>query len=338
MFGQMAACGIRRWFGLMCWCFLVFGFVSGAGASPASAQVQAQGQSRPVGVVVSHSGLLWLAQQLFAPEATGVVISTFVPPGTAPETFEPRPSMVTALASAQIFVASGVPFEQAWVPRIRSVAPQMVVVDAFGTLGKERQASAHKHHGHGHDHDPHLWSSPRELAQAAERMVQVVAKNDALRSHPAFEAEIMAKRLRATRERLTQLETEISSMLAQASVTKSQTTATAARQRFFVFHPAWGAFAENFGLEQVALEDDGHSPGPAYLEKFLKLMKSERARAIYVQPQMSRREADAVARRTSVRVVVVDPMAADLPSELLRFSKLLRDELAERAPLADRER
>ncbi len=36
--------------------------------------------------------------------------------------------------------------------------------------------------------------------------------------------------------------------------------------KFIVFHPAWGYFAEAYGLEQVPVEIEGKEPKPSQLK------------------------------------------------------------------------
>jgi zinc transport system substrate-binding protein len=286
-------------------------------------------------VVVSHPGLLWLVRGLVP---AGTQVTAFVPAGSAPETFEPTPSSIATLSKADFFIASAVPFETAWLPRIKTTAPQLIVVESFpsseqnGLNGQTPQdqkekpkkgssSKAQLRHGHDHHHDPHLWLAPRELRQAAVRIAAALEQR--------IPAEGTRLRLGNVLEDLGALEGEIS---AELSSGKSDDRAGAPKlqKSFFVFHPAWGAFAEQFGLEQHALEDLGHSPGPAHMQRFVTKMKADQSQVVFVQPQMSTREAKVVARLAGAEVVTVDPLAEDLPQELRRMARLLRDDFASR--------
>ena len=37
------------------------------------------------------------------------------------------------------------------------------------------------------------------------------------------------------------------------------------KRKFMVFHPAWGYFADSYGLTQIAIEHEGKAPGPRTL-------------------------------------------------------------------------
>ena len=79
-----------------------------------------------------------------------------------------------------------------------------------------------------------------------------------------------------------------------------------------VHHPAWGHFAEAFGLEQIAVESHGQSPGARHLADFEKKIRERGVKTLLVQNEAERRRVAAFARKCGLRVVVVDPLAADV--------------------------
>jgi zinc transport system substrate-binding protein len=80
---------------------------------------------------------------------------------------------------------------------------------------------------------------------------------------------------------------------------------------FMVFHPAWGYFADEYGLREVAIEVEGKEPGPRTLARIIDKAKAEGVRVVFVQKQFGRTTAEAVARAVGGEVVVVDPLAED---------------------------
>ena len=52
-----------------------------------------------------------------------------------------------------------------------------------------------------------------------------------------------------------------------------------------MFHPAWGYFAKEYGLQQFSIELEGKEPSPAELIKELKEAQNMGIRNIWVQPQ-----------------------------------------------------
>lgn len=278
-----------------------------------------QGSTAPAAeVIVSLPPLVDMLERLL-PE--GVRVSSFLPPNAAPETFDPPPSALMALSKAQIFVAAEVPFEKIWLPRIESHHKSLVIARPFqGLPGPNSKNHAVSHHGslehkmvdHGHDHDPHLWLSPAHLITAVKSLSQAIQQNKNLPA--SWKLGIAQREAQATAHYETTL-SQIRDLLGG-----SQGSGTA----FFVYHPSWGLFAETFGLVQVALEDRGHSPGPAAMQSFLSIFKKSRSRVIFAQPQMSTKEVSKAAELAGARVELVDPLAEDLSAEMIRFSHLLK--------------
>ena len=67
-------------------------------------------------------------------------------------------------------------------------------------------------------------------------------------------------------------------------------------RRFMVYHPAWGYFADTYGLTQIPIESEGKEPGAKTLAFLIEQAKREDIRVIFVQKQFSRRDAEVVAR------------------------------------------
>jgi zinc transport system substrate-binding protein len=92
---------------------------------------------------------------------------------------------------------------------------------------------------------------------------------------------------------------------------------------FFVFHPAFGHFARDYGLVQIAVEDHGHEPGPRHLAELIGHARASGARAIVVQPQFSQKSAAAVAKEDGAEVVVLDPLATPIDDNILAIARTL---------------
>ncbi len=79
------------------------------------------------------------------------------------------------------------------------------------------------------------------------------------------------------------------------------------KKTFMVFHPSWAYFAREFGLRQLAIEIEGKEPGPRQLETVFKLARENAIHSIFVQPQFSRRSAQAMAQ-LNAQVLVADDL------------------------------
>ena len=89
-------------------------------------------------------------------------------------------------------------------------------------------------------------------------------------------------------------------------------------RRFYVFHPAWGAFADRYGLIQVAAEEHGAEPGPEHLAELIDLARAEHVRTVFVQPQFPERGVRVLADEVGAAVEVLDPLDPDWGANLDR--------------------
>ena len=76
-----------------------------------------------------------------------------------------------------------------------------------------------------------------------------------------------------------------------------------------VFHPSWGYFAKDYGLEQVPIEIEGKAPKPAQLTELIREARADDIHIIFVQPQFSRKNAELVATEINGKVIFIDPLA-----------------------------
>jgi zinc transport system substrate-binding protein len=91
-----------------------------------------------------------------------------------------------------------------------------------------------------------------------------------------------------------------------------------------VFHPAFGYFADAFGLTQIAIEAGGVTPGSKHLAGVVEMARDHGVNAIFVQPQFSSATANAVATSIGAAVVNLDPMAYDYPANMREIAERIR--------------
>ena len=81
---------------------------------------------------------------------------------------------------------------------------------------------------------------------------------------------------------------------------------------FVVHHPAFGYFAERFGLKQVPLEVEGKEPGAVDMAKVVDFIRKNNAKAVFMQAQIPDSVIKSVAEETKVRVITLDPLAENV--------------------------
>jgi zinc transport system substrate-binding protein len=237
-----------------------------------------------------------------------VDVQVMVQPGASPATYEPKPRQMAAISRTQIYFAIGVPFEKIWLKKIAAANPAMQVVHTDHGIQKIPMAANHTkyedHRGKGHqDHhgelDPHIWLSPALVMIQARTILNALVGID-----PDHRAMYAANTK------------EFVSKLAALDADLKNTFAGKQGFQFMVFHPSWGYFARNYGLQQVPVEIEGKDPKPAQLKKLIEYAQNKQINIIFVQPQFSSRSAELVAKEIGGQLIFADPLASDWSDNL----------------------
>jgi len=93
---------------------------------------------------------------------------------------------------------------------------------------------------------------------------------------------------------------------------------------FMVFHPAWGYFAKAYGIRQVPVEIEGKEPKPAQLQELIAHAKDRGIKVIFVQPQISVKSAETIAKAIGGQVMIADPLAGNWMDNLKRLADHFR--------------
>ncbi|VFQ45144.1 metal ABC transporter solute-binding protein, Zn/Mn family [Desulfoluna butyratoxydans] len=240
-----------------------------------------------------------------------VEVKVLLTPGESPAMYRPKPSVIAGLGGADLFFRMGLPYETHLMPKIRSMAGNLQVVDT--RKGVPLLAMAHDHHHHHHDHDsdahhhegdghdegyegmdPHIWLDPGRVA------IQAVTMRDALIARDPSGRPVYEAGCSALLQELDSLDAEIARALAPL-----------AGETLYVFHPAFGYFADAYGLVQKAVEVEGKSPKGKALSRYIAQARADGVRVIFVQPQFDRHTAEKVAAALDGAVVPLDPLAED---------------------------
>lgn len=243
------------------------------------------GSSAKVRVAVSISPLADFVRQVGGDR---LEVELMVPPGASVELYEPTPRQIQFVSQARVLVLNGLGLEF-WADNVTrgSGNSNLLVVDTSeGLKGliKSRE---------GGGSNPHIWLDPTKAR------VQVEHVRDALtRVDPAGTEEY---RTRAANfiDQLNVLDQDLADRIK-----------TWRYKQFIAFHPAWLYFAEHYGLEQVASIEEfpGKEPSPQYLAQVSSLARSLNARAIFAEPGLSPRAAQAIASEAGKEVLILDDL------------------------------
>lgn len=244
-------------------------------------------------------------------------VEVMVQPGASPATYEPKPSQMARLSSCAVYFAIGVPFESAWIGKISAVNRNMNVVHTDNaiqkiamarhhheneTIGKQHEEGHHENEPSMHDTnpddrtilDPHIWLSPTLVKKQAVIMLEALTA--ILPEH----AEFFTANYREFMQEIDELDGFLKATFQGME-----------GKRFMVFHPSWGYFAKEYGLEQIPIEIEGKSPKPSQLGDLIQHARENDIQVIFVQPQFSLKSAEVVAREIRGEVIFADPLAED---------------------------
>ncbi len=224
-----------------------------------------------------------------------VSVQTMVPAGQSPATYSPSPRQIARLAEADAYIRIGVPFESAWLQRIRSANPDMPIIDARQGIELQQLTShlAHTDPENSVDEmlDPHIWTSP-PLAKRILANIHTALVNLAPAHKATFDAGYADYRTT-----LSELDQHIRQQLAKLD-----------NRYFMVFHPAWGYYADTYGLTQLAIEQAGKSPGAKQITSLVKLAEQHDIHTLFVQPQFNPSLTRRLAKSIGAQVVTIDPL------------------------------
>ncbi len=269
----------------------------------------------PVWAKPLHIFVSILPQKYFVERVAGELaqVSVMVQPGRSPETYEPTLKQMTQFSQVDAYIRIGLPFEDVWMSRLQQNNPQLRWLDARDTV-QLRVLEAHDHGDKGAEHnaeqhqsapDPHIWVAPLLVVKMVQQIQTLLSELD------PPNAAIYAANAAAFQQDLQQLDQDIRSQLKGLE-----------GQRFLVFHPSWSYFADAYGLQQIAIEREGKSPGAKSLQHLIVQAKAWGIRVVFVQRQFSQRDAKTVAQAIDGEVIAVDPLAENYVENLRETVRL----------------
>jgi len=275
-------------------------------------------------VAVSVPPQAWLVRAIGGEH---VDVAVLVAGGQSPHTHQPTDAQISRVMASAVYFRIGVPFERGhWFEAVKHAGRMRIVDQRHGIVLREIEAHghneapaaepAHDHHGHDHHHghehddgkDPHIWTAPRLLQTQAKTVLDALVSADPDRApqYRSRHAELV--------QRLQEADSEIRAVLEPVQ-----------GHAFFIYHPSWGYFADEYGLKQIAIETGGKDPSDAELTALQKQARQAKARVVFVQPQIQGRGARVVAEAVGAELVRIDPLAPDVLENLKRVARAIAE-------------
>lgn len=223
-------------------------------------------------------------------------INVLIPEDANHETYEPTArQMVETGKSMAYFKVGHLDVEKSWLGRIGESNPGMKIYDTSEGFDLIR-GEAHMHGDHVHEGgiDPHTWLSVSGLKAQADNILKELTEIDPENAgfyksnHTHFSAS------------LDSLDREIRSILDSAGT-----------ESFMIYHPSLGYFARDYNLTQIAIEQEGKEPSPAYMKELIDLARQKKINTIFISSQFNKQSAVTIAEQINAKVEEFNPSSPD---------------------------
>jgi len=229
-----------------------------------------------------------------------VDVVTLIPPGKSPENYSPTPKEMTKFSEAQIYFTIGVPAEESSIlPRYKDINKNVKLVDLAEGVG---EVYPHREFAPG-DRDPHIWLSPKRV----EVMIDIIA--DELSAIDPENEEIYRKNANEYKQQLKNLDETIKKSM-EALENKT----------IIVYHPAYGYFADDYGLTMLSLEEEGKEATIEDRINLINIAKAQNIKVIFYQAEVDDKQALSFAEEIGGKAVLVEPLAADYINNLMKMA------------------
>ncbi len=164
-------------------------------------------------------------------------------------------------------------------------------------------------HGHAHgEYDPHIWLDPLNakiiLNEMAKNMKAMDNKNTS-----KYDANLI------------QANKKIDNLVSNINKNINK------KAKYVVFHDAYQYFENRFGLKTLGAltVNTDVLPGVEQLKDIREVIKKEKAKCIFSEPQFNPKIIKAIAKDTNIKTGVLDPLGADIKNNKDLYFKLINN-------------
>lgn len=219
-----------------------------------------------------------------------VDVVVMIPPGKSPENYAPTPQEMEKFSKATLYFSIGVPAEEFILPNSAEFNESLKVVkinDEVRKVYPEREFSPG-------NRDPHIWLSPKRV----KVMIEIIAQE--LSGIDPPNKTFYEKNAKEYLAKLDELDQQINKSLSNLS-----------NRTFIVYHPAFGYFADDYGLKMISLEEEGKKAAAKDLQQKIEEAGRQGIKVIFYQAEIDSKQANVFAEELGGRTEQVSPLAPD---------------------------
>jgi len=220
-----------------------------------------------------------------------VDVSTLIPAGADPHTYEPVPSRVAKLAKADLVITNGLGLEAALEDVIEENTPSSTLVielsEGLSVIGNDHQSA-----------NPHLWLDVQNAMAYVEHI------RDALVEIDPDGAEAYRANADSYLAELQTLDQEVAAAI---------DSIPSEGRKLVTFHDAFPYLAERYGLEVVGVvaASPGKEPSAKDVANLVEAIAAEDVPAVFKEPQFNARILELAADDAGVEVCTLRSAALD---------------------------
>jgi len=212
-----------------------------------------------------------------------VSVTSLLPVGTDPHSYQPSPQDVTKIAESKVLIINGADYEHFLEPILENAGGAREVIEASAGINPREEAGSV---------DPHLWLDPNNVIVYVENI------REALTHFDPEGAAVYQSNADAYVTELKRLDTWIIEQVNQIPVEK---------RLLVTNHEAFGYFAERYGFtiagNVIESFSTDASPSAQQMAALIDQIKSSGAPAIFLDASDNTTLAQQIAAETGVRVV-----------------------------------
>ncbi|MDD3653522.1 MAG: zinc ABC transporter substrate-binding protein [Desulfotomaculaceae bacterium] len=249
-------------------------------------------------------------QATFVKEVAGDLVNvvTMIPPGMSPANYAPTPQEMGQFSRASLYFTIGVPTETANIlPEAAGLNPDIRIISLNNEVAKvfpEREIAPGMR-------DPHIWLSPKRV----KVMVNSIARELSAIDPP--NKEVYENNAAAYIKKIDKLDQDIFNSLKNLS-----------EKAFIVYHPAFGYFADDYGLQMVSLEEEGKEATAKSLKKAINFAKEENIKVIFYQEEIDSKQSHAFAEEIGGKAEMIAPLAPNYIYNLEKTARVFAEVLS----------
>lgn len=277
-------------------------------------------------------------QETFVKAVAGDLVDVvlLIPPGNSPANYQPSPKEMEEFNASQVYFHIDVPSEEHILESVPSNIKLVDLAEHVDMMYPARYFEEEEHHedehdedehdedehdedehdedehdedehdeeGHEHDHDhsgrdPHIWLSPKRVI----KMVEVI--RDELILLDPDNKETYENNAKSYIMELEGLDKELTDIFNSLE-----------NKAFIMYHPAFGYFADDYGLEMHAIESKGKKATIQELEEVIDIANDENIKYVFYQEEFDSSQAEIVAKEIGGETIKVAPLASDYINNL----------------------